>query len=326
MTKLMEYPISKAEAIDIARIHLSENLGQTPVPGIPHQRDSTWIVPIDVCYPRMIFEAHTNQPRARRYLFFRDLAQMEVSAKDGSVIAPKIPTLEKLIGDQLTVVRTSVEKALTKVASREFARLHYAAHMTTPLTDIMSIIIMDGEIDTTELNSNSDESNEWKYQPSVDLLVNVGLIQSVGRLYTPGPAYVELEAKWAQKSITDVSSQLEDSIGYAFVAGYQHYDIIKRVIGTHLNVAGAIYENSIENNKPTSIPFDDLKNAILDVIGDAKAIKLNRYVVQLQEIGLIDVEGLPGERVIVPKTVVYDRLSGEDEILAPVRRSMSAYV
>lgn len=325
MSQLLDYPISKAEAIDIARMHLSENLGQTPVPGVPVQRDSRWIVPIDVCYPRMIFDVHTKQPKMRRYLYFRNLAQLEVSARDGSVTAPKVPTLEKLIGDQLAEVRTSVEKALTKVASREFAKLHYAAHMTTPLTDIMSIIIMDGEIDTTAWNLNSEEYEEGKYQSSIDLLTRVGLIQPTGHLYTPGPAFAELEEQWEQKQIIDVSTQLEDSIGYAFVEGYRYYDIIKRVIGTHLNVAGAIYENSIENGKPTSMQFDDLKRAILAVIGDTKAIKLNRYVVQLQEIGLIEVEGLPGERVVGPKPSVYERLSLEDEILAPVKRSMAMH-
>jgi len=326
MTNLIDYPVSKAEAIDIARTHLSENLGQTPIPGIPTQRDSTWVVPIDVCYPRMIFDVHTKQPKIRRYLYFCDLANLEVSAKDGTVSGPKVPTMEKLIGDQLTEVRTSVEKALTKVASKEFAKLHYAAHMTTPLTDIMSIIIMDGEIDTTKWNLNREEYEEGKYQSRIELLTKVGLVQPLGHLYTPGPAYVELEEKWEKMGATDVSTQLEDSIGYAFVEGYRYYDVIRRVIGTHLNVAGAIYENSIENDKPTSMLFDDLRKVILTVIGETRAIKLNRYIVQLQEIGLIDVKGLPGERIVVPKTNVYRRLSMEDEILAPIKRSMVVHV
>lgn len=198
MTLLLEYPVSKAEAIDIARRHLSENIGQTPVPGVPYQRDSNWIVPIDVCYPRMIFDLQTNKPKSRRYLYFRDLANLEVSAKDGSVTSPKIPTLEKLIGDQLIEVRTSVEKALTKVASKEFAKLHYAAHMTTPLTDIMSIIIMDGEIDTAQWSLSSESYEDGKYQSSIELLTKVGLVQSVGHLYTPGPAFVELEEEMGE--------------------------------------------------------------------------------------------------------------------------------
>lgn len=326
MNRTADHPITKAEAMDIARTHLGENLGQTPVPGIPFKRNAAWVVPIDVCYPRMIFDVRTSRPKTRRYLYFHDLAQLEVSAEDGTVSGPKVPTLERLIGDRLAEVRASVEKGLTKVASREFARLHYAAHMTTPLTDLMSMIIMDGEIDTAAGDLRGEDGEEGRYWSGIELLTKVSLVQRQGKLFTPGPAYAELEEKWERNGIRDVSAQLEDSVGYAFAEGYRHYEAIKRVIGPHLNVAGAIYENSIENGKPTAMSLEDLGKVILPVIGEAKAMKLNRYVIQLQEIGLIDVEGAPGERIVVPDPDIYGRLDREDDILAPVKRSIAAAV
>ena len=319
----LDMNVSKSNAIDIAREFIRHNIGQTPIPGVPRKTGELWIVPIDACYPKVIFDADTHLPKKRRFLFFRNIAEMNLSIDSGEVLNyPDSPQVNKLIRDKLSEVRRNVEESLTKVAAHNLARLPFTTHMTSPIHDIVSTLVMNNEFDMASLKElELDEEN--KYGEVVDLLCRVGVSQKSGQLVQPGPAFAFLEAEWEKRRIKGLPEQMKDTIGYVFAQGYKYHETISRILGPPLALCGLIYENSIENEgKATPILKRDL-DVSFSRIRSGKEIKLNRYLVQLADVEMIDISGDIRERVVAPRADVLSNVIRERELLGDLMEAMA---
>ncbi len=283
----LETSLTQFEALKLAKSFVTDNIGQTPVPRAPTLEKDVWVIPLDVCYPKMIFDAETHLPKTRRFLYFKELATLKVSAKTGKVLSyPDAPEMNSIIRNKLDNVRERVEEAITKVAAYNLAKVPFAAHMASPIEDIIATVILRNEFNLTALKNQSDD-DQRKYGTVKDLLCEVNLLQEADNFLTRGPAFIELEQKWENEGVTNIAKQFEEAIGYVFSVGYMHHKTISTVLGTYLDLCGLIYENSLENDRITPILYDDLERSF-QMINASKIMKLDRYTVQLTDVGMID--------------------------------------
>jgi hypothetical protein len=147
------------------------------------------------------------------------------------------------------------------------------------------------------------------------LLVTTGLIRKNGNFIVPDNALIEIE-----RSTGDISSKMNNALSYFFAQGYENISSIQQVLGPYLTIAGYIFGQSIEFDDLIPIEYQEIQNLIQQNYGQLiKQMKIPRYLIQLNEVGLIDQSVINGEDVWVPQQNILHEVICEDLILAPIR-------
>jgi hypothetical protein len=218
------------------------------------------------------------------------------------------------IEDNLSSIRLAVEKALVKVGSANFSRLHFPAHMQTPITDILSWIIMKDKIDLEEVSSIIYDDKD-KYAQNIGLLIDTGLVRKVGSQILPNNPLIEIESK--NKPLNET---LADAITYFFSRGYG-MEGVRQVIGPHLTISAFCYEKAFEYSSIVPVTYNELEEIVADRYGQAsKLIKIPRYLIQLEDVGLLKEKVIGNEIEWIGFEEIFSKMKSEDEILESVQK------
>lgn len=314
--KLIENPINKKDAQMMAHLFVREKYGNLPSIGIPAFQDNIWVVPINVKYPRVFFEKGTNRPKKVRYMNFEKVGEIKIDANRGDIIdKPRYFDIKSEIKAKLDFIQISVQKALVKTGAQNFSKLPFSEHMHTPIEDIIAFLLLKDKLDLqNEISLLTDEERD-RYMKNIDLLISTGLIRKSDNLIIPDNALIEIE-----RSTGDISSKMNKALSYFFAQGYDNISSIQQVLGPYLTISGYIYGQSIEYDDVIPVEFQEIQSIIQQNYGQlVKQMKIPRYLIQLNEVGLLDQSVIRGEDVWFPKADILRNVKLEDTLLTPIR-------
>ena len=314
---LCDMPVSEKDARKFAYDVIRSELGSIPYPGKPRLDDvGIWTVPITARYPRVLSDVARDVPEKVRFMNFEDIGEIKIDANKGELIyRPKYYEISNAIKGNLERVRTTVEMALVKVGANRFAKLPFPEHMHTPIVDILSWILINDNLDMSQDLSLIGVDNRDKYLQNINLLESVGLLRKSGNLIIPDNNLVEIETKY--KKLTE---KISNAIAFFFEKGYTQIESIKQVLGPHLTITAFCYEKALEYGDLLSINYETIDRMILGIYRqEVKRIKLPRYLIQLESVGLIEEKIVSGKVVWYGKEDILRGIQGEEEILQPIR-------
>jgi hypothetical protein len=314
---LADMPLNEKHARKYAYDIIRRDLGSTPYPGKPRLENGTWVVPIHVKYPRILSDKTGEIPEKARFMNFENVGEIRIDATKGSMMdRSSYYDVRSAIQEQLEKVRTTVEMALVKVGANRFAQLPFPEHMHTPIVDILSWVLLNDKIDISEDLSVIGEVDREKYLQHISVLESTGLIRKSGNLIIPGNSLVEIE-----RDSKTLSEKISHAMAFFFEKGYSFIESIKQVLGPHLAITGFCYEMALEYGEVRHIDYKSIERMILQRYRqELKRIKLPRYLIQLESVGLLEEAKVSGKSVWKAKINIFESIQGEEEILYPIRK------
>lgn len=314
---LADMPVSEKDARKFAYDIIRSELGSTPYPGKPRLEDRTWIVPIHVKYPRILSDEAGEIPEKARFMNFENVGVIKIDASKGNMVdRSSYYEVRSAIREQLDQVRTTVEMALVKVGANRFAHLPFPEHMHTPIVDILSWVLINDKIDVSEDLSQVSVVDREKYLQHIEVLGSTGLVRKSGNLIIPDNSLLEIERRYKT-----LSEKISHAIAFFFEKGYTFINSIKQVLGPHLTITGFCYEMALEYGEVRHIDYMSIERMVLQKYGqEVKRIKLPRYLIQLESVGLLKEAKVAGKSVWSGKRSIFEEIQGEEEILQPIRK------
>jgi hypothetical protein len=314
--KLIDNPVNKKDAQMMAHLYVREKYGNLPSVGIPAVQDNIWVVPINVKYPRVFFDKGTDRPKKVRYMNFEKVGEIKIDGNSGEIIdKPRYFDIKSEIKGKLDFIQNSVQKALVKTGAQNFSKLPFSEHMHTPIEDILAFLLLKDKLDLqNEISLLNDEERD-RYMKNIDLLISTGLIRQSDNLIIPDNALIEIE-----RSTGDIYLKMNKALSYFFAQGYENISSIQQVLGPYLTISGYIYSQSIEYDDVIPVEFQEIQSIIQQNYGQLiKQMKIPRYLIQLNEVGLIDQTVISGEDIWLPKKDILRNVKLEDTLLSPIR-------
>jgi len=317
---LCDIPVSEKDAKKFAYDIIREELGSIPYPDKPKLKEGVWIVPITARYPRVLSDEIREVPEKVRFMNFENVGEIRIDANKGELLfRPGYYEVSNAIKENLEKVRTTVEMALVKVGANRFAQLPFPEHIHTPIVDILSWILINDNLDMSQDLSLIGVDNRDKYLQNINLLESVGLLRKSGNLIIPDNNLVEIETKY--KNLTE---KISNSIAFFFEKGYTQIESIKQVLGPHLTITAFCYERALEYGDLLSINYETIDRMMLGLYRqEVKRIKLPRYLIQLESIGLLEETTISGKVLWRGKEEIFRRMQSEEEILQPIRNFLA---
>jgi len=316
--KITEYPIDKSEARSIAYNLIREKYGNIPSIGSPQFEKETgvWIIPIHVKYPRIMFDKIQEIPKKVRFLSFENLGLIKINAITGVVIdKPSYFNIRNEVRERLVFVQSSVQKALVKIGANKFSQLPLSEHMHTPIEDIVSYLLLNDHLNLKEDLISLNQQEFEKYIKNIEILSKVGLVRRNNDFILPDNALIEIES-----SYEEISQKLSAALAYFFEKGFNDIRSIQQVLGPHLTISGFIYETSFEYDNIMEVSYHEIERILSRAYSDpSKILKLPRYLIQLEKVGLISQKELKGETYWLPQNEIYSEVLMQDEILSPIK-------
>jgi len=315
-TRLVEPKINKERAERIAHQFVRERIGNIPNITEAVLEGKNWIIPIDVSYPK-VFLNKEGMPIKTRFIKIPNVGKVEISSENGTFVDyPKSWSIENQIENGLLVIKNAVEKALVKVGARNFSILPFSEHRYTPILDILATLLTEEKFYLSDLVVDDQVS---KYRGYLGDLAKIGLVRITQDYVIPGNLFTILDERLGTDAKN--SERLTVLLTLFFERGYEYISSVKSVLGSHLELGGFVYQESFEYGGLLSFTKDDITVMIDNVY---KNVKIPRYLVQLEKIGVLEEDKSLGKSSWKPNDEVFEKFTRESTILEPVSRMMSS--
>ncbi len=121
--RLKDLPLTKRDAEQLAEEFVLEQIGSTPAIGAIRETDSSFVIDIEVSYPRVIMDEATGEPRKTRFIELGKIGELVIDKFKGQVIdRPRYYDVQNAIREKMNFISESVEKALVRVAATSILR------------------------------------------------------------------------------------------------------------------------------------------------------------------------------------------------------------
>ncbi len=308
---------------DIERIafdFIRTKYGNLPYPGKPIFKENVWIVPINIRYPRILFDEIKKIPKKVRFMQEKRVGELIISPENYQII--KKPTyfeLRRTILEHLESIRISVEKALVKVAAKNFSKLPLPIHMNTPIVDVLSYLLVKDSFNMKEELERLPRDDVEKYLNHINSLKAVGLVDIINNVVYPGDYLIQVEKMGGK-----LKDKLQRALTIFFSRGYEFIERIREVLGIHLVISGIFYEASIEYEEMIPFKSSTIERIILDMpqYRLEKKIKIPRYLAQLEEIDILDETTIDGETAWVGNNEIMKKIYSEPELITDIMKKI----
>lgn len=316
MSELIQPKISKEIAEKIAYDFIRNKYGNIPHPEEPTLEKGVWIVPIDINYPRIFIDKFENKPIKTRFIKLTNVGNIKVSAMNGEILdSTRFFDITRTLDNALAKIRDNIEKVLVKVGARNFSILPFPEHIHTPILDILSVLLTEERFRLEEFLP-PDEWTIAKYKNYVNILEKVGLVRiTEGNFIIPGNLFSEMEKMFEGKEDFGFDKKLSSLLAIFFEHGYGFIESVREVLGPHLTISGYIYRESFEFGEILTFTRGNIEESLTDPY---KKVKIPRYLIQLERIGLIEEGRQKGENIWFPKKDIFDKFKDEKELLDPI--------
>lgn len=324
--------IGEHEARQKAEIERREKLGNIPRLGEGSVEEDEYVYPIITRYPQVVLDEEGEEVIDVRYLSERNVGEIRVNNEGEIDHRPDVWDVRRKIEAQKQHMEDAVQKALVSSTAQRFSQIPFAEMQYTPLLDILSKLIVEGRILQVDLDQLNIKDQE-RYRKYAEKLEEVGLVQLDEDELRPGDILIgittrdsfeeETEARVERQSDPEM---LNAALAHFFEAGADDIDSIREILGPHLHLSGHYYSRAIQIPEMPKIRESELRDALRSEYTPQKAeeriFKMPRYLIQLEEIGMLESTRAAGERVWVGKEEIRaemlqkEYIDEVDEILA----------
>jgi hypothetical protein len=309
--------VGETEARRVAEKTLAFDIGNIPHLGETEESDSEYIFPLETNAPRVIFDEDRERPVDVKFMSTQRVGEIRVDKNTGDVSdRSHIYEIERRIRRQQKEVETAVKKALVRSSAGRFSHIPFAELRYTPILDILSHLILQGPIVADELASLG-APEEQKYKDYIKLLEKVDLIRRRNDEIIADDIFIEIQAQKDKHS-----DMLDNALAHFFREGANHIEEIERILGPYLLLAGYYYRRALEVEGYPKITEEEFKRQIRHSYGgqnrQQKQFKLSRYLIQLEEVGILETTEKDERTAWKGEEEVKADLLREEEMLAPI--------
>jgi hypothetical protein len=314
--------ISKSEAEKQAQKTLAFEIGNIPHLGEPEETETEYVFPLLTTMPRVIFDENRKRPVDVKFMSEDEVGEIRIDGETGEVShRSDVYKIERNIRRQQKEIEIAVEKALVRSSATKFSRLPFPEHRYTPITDLLSHLILQGPIKPAELEE-MNAADEQKYEDYIDMLEGVNLVRRRGDSVVADDIFIEMQA-----SKDTHPEMLNVALAHFFEVGADQIDTIREILGPYLAIAGYYYQKAIEVSRGfpsiSDEEFDErLEKRYAGNDRIQKKFKLSRYLIQLEEVGLLESDP-QRDGSWRGKEGVKQNLLREDQLLAPISDTMA---
>ncbi|UTF53267.1 hypothetical protein [Natronosalvus rutilus] len=308
--------ISEIEARRKAEETLAFEIGNLPRLGEVNVTESEYIYPLEIRLPRVIFDQERDKPVDVKFMKAEPIGEIAVDAASGEVSRSHLHEIESEIRRQKKKVEDTVQKALVRSSAKKFSQLPFPEHRYTPILDVLSHLIIEGPITAQELAEMSSV-DEQKYRDYVDILADVDLVRWENDQVEADNILIEILAQPHSPP-----EHLNAAMAHFFKKGAEHIGTIREILGPHLLLSGHYYYSALGQSEMPRMgehEFDDVMK--WNYSGNnrkQKRFKLPRYLIQLEDVGLLESKDGTGPRSWTGKDDVQRNLLRQDDLLAPI--------
>ena len=314
--------ISEEKAEVEAEKVLRFDIGNLPHLGAPEYEDGDYVFPIMINLPRVVFDEDREEPVDVRYLSEEEIGEIRVDAESGDVVdRTNVWEVNRQIRQKRKEVDEAVQKALVKAEAEKFSLLPFPEHRYTPIQDLLSEVILTGQIPEQELD-NLGMDNREKYEKYVETLSEVQLLRWQDNRITAGDHLIEIEAQTDRPS-----DALNTALAHFFEQGANNFDMIEQILGPYLILAGYYYRRSIESEQLPRISTkefrSELRSEYTGKTREVKSFKLSRYLLQLESIEILESVSDRSGRAWTGSSDVLAEVLQQEEELRPISEIMA---
>lgn len=253
-----------------------------------------------------------------RYHQELDLGDVIVDGETAEVNRPRLNTVKAEIRSQKEDVDIAVRKALVSAAGKRFSLLPFPENQFAPMEDILAHVLIHGSMEMSAIKlMDSDRAND-RYSEYVEKLLELDLLKRDEGTLTSGNLLIGLEGESDSHQET-----VNRAIGRYFEHNIGDFAMINRTLGPYLVLAGAYYRRALMQEEMPLVSADDLRDAIeSEYTGKEKQhklMKMYRYLLHLEEVGILHPTNQGGKTLWMGKEVVRDQLREQSELLSPIQ-------
>lgn len=278
--------------------------------------------PLVIRSPRIITAGRENAVEDVRFLSELELGEVTVDGTDGEVDRPNRTTIRRKIREHKDEIEIAVQKALVSAAGRQLSHLPFPENQYSPLQDILSELLLRGEISMDRIEMMDENRNNDRYQEYIENLIELDLATRDGRIITNGDVLIGIE-----QDTDRYQEALNAAMGRYFENNLSEFQMIKRTLGPYLVIAGYYYRRSLELEEMPVVEEQELRRAIESEYSgrerEEKLMKVSRYLIQLEDVGILQSLPQNGTRYWVGDESVKARLREQSDYLAPLETLMS---
>jgi hypothetical protein len=282
------------------------------------EKESEYQFDLVISSPKTIRDAPNDEVTDVRFFSELDLGQVTVDGKSGDVERPNIPTIKSKIRDQQEQVEIAVRKALVSAAGHRFAHLPFPENQYAPLEDILSHVLLHGTLSMDDISMMDADRDNRRYHEYTQNLLELYLLSQDGNTLTSGDVLIGIE---------DECDSYQETINTAIGRYFQHnlgeFDMINRTLGPYLVIASRYYRRALELEDLPLIDEEELRQSIVSEYSGKeqrqKLMKFYRYLVHLENVGILRSVNQGGQRLWVGDNEVDEMLREQTEYLGPVQ-------
>ncbi|WP_273836878.1 hypothetical protein [Halococcus sp. PRR34] len=285
--------------------------------------------PIILRSPKLILDEDRENAVDLRFLDPIHVSDVTVDASTKDVNHPTESQVKDALEDYEKELNEAIQKALVRATGGNLSHLPFPENQYAPLQDILSEVIFNGEIAVTSIEMMDSYESSNKYQKYIDSLVELDLLKRRGDVLRSGDVLntIQEKDKFEGHRIETHQDELNAALGRYFEHNVGEFEMIKRTLGPYLALAGFYYRRALELDELPIIKESALRDGIkLEYDGreqQKKLFKMSRYLVQLEEVGVLTSVYQNGERYWDGDETTFSRLKATADQLGPITELFS---
>lgn len=294
-----------------------------------NEDDLEYTFPIILRSPKLILDGDKENAVDLRFLDPLEVGKVVVDAKTKDVDHPTGRQVKKELKNYEEELNAAIQKALVRASGSNLSHLPFPENQYAPLQDILSEVILNGEIAADELEMMDGFGDSEKYMKYIDSLVEVDLLKRGDEVFRSGDVLNTIQEKHQFKGheLETHQDKLNAALGRYFEHNVGEFKMIKRTLGPYLAIAGFYYRRALELNELPVIKEKELRDGIkFEYSGRErrkKLFKMSRYLIQLEDVGVLTSMYQGGERYWVGDETTFNRLKETADQLGPVTELFS---
>lgn len=309
-------PIDEEQAKIKAQKELAHEIGNLPyIKGVEHDGDE-YVFPLHIRLPRVIFDEDRNSPVDVKFMSSKRIGEIRIHAESGELSRTRIHELKTNIRRQKRIIEEAVQKALIRSSARKFSKLPFPELRYTPILDVLSHLLLEGAISEEEIEQLSHQYKQ-NYRDYIDSLVEVGLARMKEDHLEADNILIELRAREPNPP-----KQLNAAMAHFFEEGADDIETVHQILGPYLTLAGYYYMRVLESGQMPEITEEEFRQQMDKTYfgsdRELKKFKLAHYLIQLEEVGLLESEEDTGPRKWKGRDEVWEDILREQDLLEPV--------
>lgn len=279
--------------------------------------------------PKLILDEDKENAVDLRFLDPIKVGAVTVDANTKEVERPTPRQVKNQLKDYERDLQAAIQKALVRASGSSLSHLPFPENQHAPLQDILSEVILNGEIAVASLEMMDSYEDGEKYQKHIDNLVEIDLLKRDDEVLRSGDILntIQEKDKFEGHEVKTHQDELNAALGRYFEQNVGEFEMIKRTLGPYLALAGFYYRRALELDELPVIKESDLRDGIIFEYGgrkqQKKLFKMSRYLVQLEEVGVLTSVYQNGERYWIGDDTTLTRLKATADQLGPVTELFS---